>query len=399
MNGQLLDGRYEIVQVLGKGGFGKTFLSKDIKRPGHPECVVKQLSYFSENYLALETARRLFKKEAETLEKLGQHPQIPRLLAEFEENQEFYLVQELIDGYTLNKEFVPGENWAEDKVINFLKDVLQILVFVHEQGVIHRDIKPANLMRRANDGKLVLIDFGSVKEIVSQTPHAESTPTVVIGTPAYMPMEQFHGFPQLNSDIYALGMIAIQALLGLRTDELTKLPRSHNQSHDHVIWPSRPLVSQSLGFVINQMVRLDRHERYQTASEVLRDLTKYTCGFESDFPLPAPPKFKPPMRAGGIIGLIVLLLSGFTLYNQPPQVNARSDYNLGLEKLKLQEQHGAIKKFTQAIRLNPNYAERQLKSAQRKVSRRHMGSNRRQKANTKLNPARPISRGLRKRAN
>lgn len=162
MIGQILDGRYHIVQMLGGGAFGQTFLAKDMKRPGYPSCVVKQLRYIGNNPQGLQIARRLFKKEAEALEKLGQHDQIPTLLADLEENQEFYLVQQFIPGHSLIMEIVPGQPWTEEQVINLLKEVLQILVFVHGQGVIHRDIKPANLMRRSGDGKIVLIDFGAV---------------------------------------------------------------------------------------------------------------------------------------------------------------------------------------------------------------------------------------------
>ncbi|MEH2061364.1 MAG: serine/threonine-protein kinase [Nostoc sp.] len=370
MNGQTLDGRYEIVQVLGGGAFGKTFLAKDLKRPGRPQCVVKQLIYSSPDPQALEIARRLFKKEAETLEKLGQHNQIPMLLAEFEENQEFYLVQEYIDGYPLFQEMMPGQHWTENQVIGLLTDILQILVFVHGQGVIHRDIKPANLMRRLSDGKLVLIDFGSVKEIAAQIPNAQFPPTIAVGTPAYMPMEQFQGFPLFNSDIYALGMIAIQALLGLQANDLTKLPRNDSSHPGEVVWPNRLEVTDPLGFVVNKMVRLDPRQRYQSASEVLSDLSKIDPGYEgsplgttlideqsSQSPKGQSPKVKVPIVVGGIAAVIALAGVGFAVYNQLPQVNSLSFYNKGLEKYNKKDQSGAIKDFTDAININPNYAE------------------------------------------
>lgn len=370
MNGQPLDGRYEIVQVLGGGAFGKTFLAKDLKRPGRPQCVVKQLIYSSPDPQALEIARRLFKKEAETLEKLGQHNQIPMLLAEFEENQEFYLVQEYIDGYPLFQEMMPGQHWTENQVIGLLTDILQILVFVHGQGVIHRDIKPANLMRRLSDGKLVLIDFGSVKEIAAQIPNAQFPPTIAVGTPAYMPMEQFQGFPLFNSDIYALGMIAIQALLGLQANDLTKLPRNDSSHPGEVSWPNRLEVTDPLGFVVNKMVRLDPRQRYQSASEVLGDLSKIAPGYEGS-PLGTTlideqssqsakgqsPKVKVPIVVAGIAGVIALAGVGFAVYNQLPQVNSLSFYNKGLEKYNKKDQSGAIKDFSDAININPNYAE------------------------------------------
>ena len=125
---------------------------------------MKQLKPQATDPLTLETAGRLFDREAETLEKLGNHDRIPRLLAHFEEKQEFYLVQELIEGYDLSKDLLPDKQFGEDEVVQLLRDILEVLEFVQEQGVIHRDLKPQNMMRR-QDGKIVLIDFGAVKQI------------------------------------------------------------------------------------------------------------------------------------------------------------------------------------------------------------------------------------------
>jgi serine/threonine-protein kinase len=104
-----LAGRYQIIKHLGGGGFGQTFLANDLYLPGHPLCVVKQLKPSVSDPAHLETAQRLFNQEAETLYRLGSHNQIPRLLAHFEQNQEFYLAQEYIDGIPLNREIVPGQ--------------------------------------------------------------------------------------------------------------------------------------------------------------------------------------------------------------------------------------------------------------------------------------------------
>ncbi|BAY64393.1 serine/threonine protein kinase containing TPR domain [Calothrix brevissima NIES-22] len=366
MIGQLLDGRYEIVQVLGGGAFGKTFLAKDLKRPTHPQCVVKQLSYSSQDPLALSAARRLFKKEAEILEKLGRHDQIPTLLAEFEQDKEFYLAQQLIDGYPLHQEIQPHQPWNEQQVTQLLTEVLTILVFVHSQGVIHRDIKPSNLMRRSTDGKLVLIDFGAVKEINAQIPHGQLTPTAAVGTAAYMPMEQFHGFPQFNSDIYALGMIAIQALLGLPAHDLTKLRGNSSPTPGEMVWRNQVKVSPTLADVIDKMVVADWRKRYQAASEVLADLSKiaaYSPGFS---PLPTkitqnnPIPLKIPVKPSiviGVIGVIAIAGIGFAVYRQLPITQALAFYERGREKLEKKDKSEAIKEFTQAIKLNPKYAE------------------------------------------
>jgi serine/threonine protein kinase/regulator of sirC expression with transglutaminase-like and TPR domain len=272
MNGVIVDGRYEVIKILGGGAFGQTFLSKDTKRPGHPYCVIKQLRYSHSNPQALQHARRLFKKEAEILEKLGHHDQIPTLLADIEEGQEFFLVEQFVPGHPLTQEMIPGVPWSEEQVRRFLQEALEILVFVHGQGVIHRDIKPANLMRRQPDDKLVLIDFGAVKELGTQIALGQNTPTIAIGTPGYMAIEQFNGQPQFNSDIYALGIIAIQALLGLAADEISLLKDSSSHPPGEVKWRDRRSISPVLADVIDNMVRLDHRQRYATAAAVLADL-------------------------------------------------------------------------------------------------------------------------------
>jgi eukaryotic-like serine/threonine-protein kinase len=206
MLGTMLRGRYKIIRKLGQGGFGETYLAEDMDLPRNPYCVVKRFKPQFTNPQALQQAMRLFDTEADVLYRLGNHEQIPRLMAHFEENQEFYLVQEYVQGDDLSTELKPGEQWSQEKVIIFLRDILKILEFVHQQNVIHRDIKPANLIRRTADGKLFLIDFGAVKEISTLMANNQGR-TVTVGTPGYMPSEQYNGQPQLCSDIYAVGMI------------------------------------------------------------------------------------------------------------------------------------------------------------------------------------------------
>ena len=269
MLNQSLGRRYKVIQTLGQGGLAQTYIAEDLHRPSHPQCVVKLLKSASKDSRFLLTARRLFHKEAEILEKLGEHGQIPRLLAHFEENQEFYIVQEFIDGHTLGTELPPGHYWSEGKVISMLQDVLQILEFVHSYRVIHRDIKPNNLIRRNKDSRLVLIDFGAVKEIgnpriVSDKPTTKRT--ISIGTQGYMPTEQVRGKPRLNSDIYALGMIAIQALTGVDPIYLEE------DEEGEVIWQNRAKVSNELAAILSQMVRYHFKDRYQCVTEVLQEL-------------------------------------------------------------------------------------------------------------------------------
>jgi serine/threonine protein kinase len=286
MLGKLLDGRYQVVQVLGGGGFGRTYIAQDTRRPGNPRCVVKHLKPASNEPIYLQTAKRLFYSEAETLEQLGKHSQIPQLLAYFEENQEFYLVQEFIIGHSLSTELQPGYYWSESQVIEFLQDVLGILAFVHSYSVIHRDIKPDNLIRRVSDGKLVLIDFGAVKQVRSQiaVDYSQMNATVAIGTPGYMPSEQGLGRPRPNSDIYALGMIAIQALTGLYPTQLQEDPTT-----GEMVWQQRVQVSPGFASILSKMVRYDYRDRYQSANEVLQAIAQLSYSFPPTQQLTTPP--------------------------------------------------------------------------------------------------------------
>ncbi|BAB73958.1 protein kinase domain-containing protein [Anabaena sp. FACHB-709] len=269
MLGTLLVGRYQIRQMLGGGGFGKTYIALDTQRPGQPKCVVKHFQPVTHNPEFMETARRLFTSEAETLERLGHHDQIPRLLAYFEEHQEFFLVQEFIDGHSLKAEMPPNQPWTEKKVIILLQQALDILQFIHLHKVIHRDIKPENILRRLHDGKLVLIDFGAVKEVQTQISaiSGQTEMTVAIGTPGYMSLEQFRGKPRLNSDIYSLGIVCIQALTGVHPRELAEDPVS-----GEVLWQNSAEVSPVLASVLSKMVINNFKLRYQSATEVLEAL-------------------------------------------------------------------------------------------------------------------------------
>ena len=267
MENTILRGRYKITKLLGRGGFGETYLAEDGDRPGNPICVVKQLQPLSNSPNVLKAAQRLFNNEAEILYKLGNHEQIPQLLAHFEENNQFYLVQEFIDGHDLSEEINPNRRWTEEQIIAFLKDVLIVLQFVHEQNVIHRDIKPSNLIRRRRDGKIFLIDFGVVKEIQLPTTQNNTYSTISVGTPGYVPNEQLGGKPRISSDIYALGITAIQALTRLYPEQIADNPQT-----GEILWRQNAQVSDRLANILDLMVKSHFRDRYQSVEEVLKDL-------------------------------------------------------------------------------------------------------------------------------
>ncbi|MBD1937461.1 tetratricopeptide repeat protein [Microcoleus sp. FACHB-68] len=362
MIGKLLDGRYRITEVLGSGAFGQTYLAEDTRRPGNPQCVVKQLCPTNNGSKSLQAAHRLFKREAETLEKLGRHNKIPQLLAYFAENQRFYLVKEFTQGHPVTQEIVAGVPLSEEQVAGILVEVLEILVFVHGNRVIHRDIKPANLIRRAGDNRLVLIDFGSVKEITAQIAQGQGPWTIAAGTPAYMPVEQFQGNPQFNSDIYALGMIAVQALTGLPA---TDLPKLQDPNTGKITWRHRAIVSSQLADIIDKMVHHHYGQRYQSAAAVLAHLNKLPTLSQ----LPPPPETivtqnDPPLRQlplnRSILAAIVafVVLSGlFLLSLRPDTTKSQGFYTRGLKRAESGDQEGAIAEYTRAIQFNRNNAE------------------------------------------
>ena len=272
MDQTLLGGRYQVIRRLGSGGFSRTFLVTDIHLPNHPHCVIKQLKVQDKDTGTLDMARRLFDTEARVLYQLGNHPQIPSLMAHFEEDQEFYLAQEYIDGSRLTRHVEEGKPWSETRVVLLLQEVLEILSFVHRQQVIHRDVKPSNLIRRHRDGKLVLIDFGAVKQVTSSplldAETGATNITVAIGTHGYMPNEQYAGKPRFSSDVYAVGILGIRALTGMAPQKIEEDPET-----SELDWRRHaPTVSSSLAAVLDIMVRYDFRDRYPTAQEALEAL-------------------------------------------------------------------------------------------------------------------------------
>ena len=268
MKGKTLGSRYKILEYLAEGGFGRTYLAEDTQLPGKNTCIVKQLYPSSQKPRLLEIARRLFKTEASVLHNLGHHQQIPELLAYFEEESKFYLVQQYIKGKTLATELNSEQTWSQGQVIELLQDVLNILQFIHAQGVIHRDIKPDNLIRRQSDRRLILVDFGTVKQVLQGQQTNLDQLTVAVGTQGYMPTEQARGKPHLTSDLYALGMIGIEALTGIIPIELEEDDRGE------IIWQHLANVSPNLAQILTQMTRCQVEDRYQSATEILQDLHK-----------------------------------------------------------------------------------------------------------------------------
>lgn len=274
MIGKILGGHYKIIYFLGGGGFGRAYLAlaQDQNSSNDFWCVVKQLQPLRNllNPMKWETAKRLFDTEAETLRVLGEHDRIPRLFDYFEEDNEFYLVEEFIDGHELTEELEYGR-FNEKQVYELLKDILSTLAFIQDSNIIHRDITPENLIRR-QDNELVFIDFGAVKQVLIDTEGKKRrASTVGIGKEVYMPDEQAGGRPGLYSDVYAVGVIGIQACLGY-------LPSRADDSEEF-IWRHQAYISSELADILDKMTHCYFKKRYQSALEVLQDLDSLSLVF------------------------------------------------------------------------------------------------------------------------
>jgi eukaryotic-like serine/threonine-protein kinase len=361
----LIGGRYLVVRSLRKTHLCETFIAQDTQLPGHPLCVVKQLKPQSSEEFVLNTAQRLFDNEANVLYKLGSHPQIPRLLAHLQVEDQFYLVQEFIEGKDLSQEEVGSGNeqlWTEEKVRSFLVDVLNILAFVHKNNVIHRDIKPSNLIRR-EDGKIVLIDFGAVKEIANMTVTEGQTnidQTVVVGTPGYMPREQHMGKPRFNSDIYALGMTIVHAVTGFHPDQL---PRDDDTQN--LIWRDRvPQYSSQLADVIDKMIYDNPFvKRYQNTNEVLLALDNKrettVPEMQAKNTIVASRKFPKFTWKGCFLFAVAPLLFGLLIFSPRiwSAIKAYNYYTEGNNLIEREKYEEAIVAFDRAIKVHPNFTQ------------------------------------------
>ncbi|CAN1211772.1 serine/threonine protein kinase [Tumidithrix helvetica PCC 7403] len=270
MMSTLLDNRYRVLQVLGGGGFGETFLAEDTKMPSNRHCVIKQLKPIADDPKMYKLLQDRFQREAAILEDLGElHPYIPKLYASFTENGKFYLVQEWIDGQTLTAKLKSEGELDEATVKTILASILQILDYVHGKGIIHRDIKPDNIILRASDRHPVLIDFGAVKETVSTGLNPKQVvSSIIIGTPGFMASEQAAGRPFFASDIYSLGLTAIYMLTGKLPQEL-----GTDTHTGEVCWHEyASQVSLGLKATIDRAIQFHPRDRFTSAKEMLSAL-------------------------------------------------------------------------------------------------------------------------------
>lgn len=268
----LLNNRYRVIRVLAKGGFGETFLVEDSFLPSKRLCVLKQLKLISNDPLLHEIVQSRFQREAAILEDLGRSSnQIPELFAYFEEQGQFYLVQEWIEGRTLAERVRDQGVCSEMFVQQVLKAILPIVEFIHSRGIIHRDIKPTNIILRQQNDLPVLIDFGAVKETVGTVLNSQgqTVSSIIVGTPGYMSAEQAAGRPIFSSDLFGLAVTAIYMLTGKQPQALPTNPRT-----GELDWRSEaPHLSPALAEILDRAIQYHPRDRFATAQEMLDALS------------------------------------------------------------------------------------------------------------------------------
>ncbi len=360
--GKILSHRYQIIRQLGKGGFGQTFLACDRQLPNQNRCVIKQFKPQCQDAETVAIARRLFETEAKILQELGIHRHIPCLFAYFEENGQFFLVQEYIEGEDLAREITAGVyRQDEGKVVALLTEILSILEFVHHKQLIHRDVNPFNLIRRRQDDQLVLIDFGAVKQISTQVvKEGKTISTVAIGTPGYFPSEQAQGYPRFSSDIYATGIIGLQALTGKAPEDIPLDART-----GEILWQHLAMTSAEFSYVIERMIRYDFRQRYTSVSEALIDLRKLgkihhldpKNGVKPQGLIARPGKswLKKILFVSGTIGLIAGAYLGFDYWQNSR--NSLDYYQQGQTFYQLKRYTDALNSYDKALKINPDYLE------------------------------------------
>ena len=274
-----LRNHYKVLDTIGRGGFGKTYLAQD-KDKLDELCVVKQLVFNEQNNEENDKAKALFKQEAKQLQLLGEHPQIPMLLAYFEENSYLYLVQQFIKGENLHEKLKQEGLFRETQIKELLIDILQILKFIHSNNIIHRDIKLSNIMYCAEENKYVLIDFGISKTITSSLIQTGTS----LGSQGYASPEQLlHGKATTASDLYSLGATCFHLMTGINPFKLWVYGGYHwvKNWQDYL---KKPL-SRELTAIVDKLIQKDIDRRYQTAEQVIEDLEPLVLGTTSSVKL------------------------------------------------------------------------------------------------------------------
>lgn len=270
-NGTILQNRYRLLNILGQGGFGRTYLAEDQGR-FQEKCALKEFIPQHSSTQSLQKSQELFQREASILYQI-QHPQIPQFRATFAQNQRLFLVQDYVEGKTyrmlLAERKSKNERFTEAEVLRLLQQLLPVLDYIHSQGIVHRDISPDNIILRERDRTPVLIDFGVVKDIASKVQYPDlSLSATTVGKMGYAPSEQIQtGRAYPNSDLYSL---AVMAIVLLTAQEPQVLFDGNSLTWNWQKWI--PPVSPVLAQVLNRMLSYRPGDRYPNSRAVIRAL-------------------------------------------------------------------------------------------------------------------------------
>jgi serine/threonine protein kinase len=266
---------YYAFQPLGQGQATRTFLAIDECKPSQPKCIIKQFSPQSGSGINFQEATELFRREATRLDELGDHPQIPRLIAHFEEKERLCLVQQYIEGENLAQEAATSGAFDQAKIEDLLRQMLPVLRYIHNRRIIHRDIKPENIIRRSlgnQSSQLVLVDFGAAKLTVSPISGAAARSGTVIGSARYAAPEQTLGKATYASDIYSLGLTCLNLITLVDPFDL------YSDLENKWVWrdylPSSSAITPGLSKILDRMVATTLNKRYQSVGEVIKDLDR-----------------------------------------------------------------------------------------------------------------------------
>ncbi|AFY99692.1 protein kinase domain-containing protein [Calothrix sp. PCC 6303] len=334
-----LNNRYRVIQTLGSGGFGETFLAEDTQMPSQRRCVIKLLKPVTTSPQIYQLVQERFQREAAILEELGGGSnQIPNLYAYFQQDSQFYLVQEWVEGLTLTEKVRREGRVPEQIVQELLISLLGVIEYVHGKRIVHRDIKPDNIIIRYRDQKPVLIDFGAVRESMGTVVNSQGSPTssIIIGTPGYMPSEQAAGRPVYSSDLYSLGITSIYLLTGKQPQQLDSDPQT-----GEIVWRQFATgVSNEMMQIIDHAIAYHPRERFSSAREMLDALggvvNTVTPAYQVPATLPSSPETIPvipqtthsprpnnsiflgSLIAGGLIGASTIIALVLTRFSQSP---------------------------------------------------------------------------------
>ncbi|UCC41042.1 MAG: protein kinase [Candidatus Aminicenantes bacterium] len=255
-------GKYEILRSLGSGGFGAVFLARD-------------------TWLNIKVAIKVPHKQSLELFKLLKeprlqaalnHPNIVRIISAEKKNRFFFMVMEYVKGKTLEKILEKEKVLSCESAINYLTQIAYGVDHAHKNKIIHRDIRPSNIMI-SEEGTLKITDFGT-SAWLENVPYASTR----IGSPPYMAPEQFLGKASFTSDIYSTGCIFYEMIIG-RPPILDPDPfKILEKAQEGKITPPRlknNTIPKDIDNIIMKCLATKVEERYQKASEIIRDISRF----------------------------------------------------------------------------------------------------------------------------